>query len=78
MPDALAVLGYDGGLMMIDALKRAGSEDPKKIQEALAATKNLQVSSGILTLDDKHNPLKSAVVIEMKDGKQTFKEKVNP
>lgn len=78
MPDALAVLGYDGGLMMIDALKRAGSEDPKKIQEALASTKNLQVSSGILTLDDKHNPLKSAVVIEMKDGKQTFKEKVNP
>ena len=78
MPDALAVLGYDGALMMIDALKRAGSEDPKKIQEALASTKNLQVSSGILTLDDKHNPLKSAVVIEMKDGKQTFKEKVNP
>lgn len=78
MPDALAVLGYDGALMMIDALKRAGSEDPKKIQEALASTKNLQVSSGILTLDDKHNPLKSAVVIEMKDGKQAFKEKVNP
>ncbi len=77
-PDALAVLGYDGALMMIDALKRAGSEEPKKIQEALAATKNLQVATGVLTLDDKHNPVKSAVIIEMKDGKQTFKEKVNP
>lgn len=78
MPDALAVLGYDGALMMIDALKRAGSEEPKKIQEALVATKNLQVATGVLTLDDKHNPVKSAVIIEMKEGKQTFKEKVNP
>ncbi len=77
-PDAFAVLGYDGGLMMLDALRRSGGEDPKKIQEALASTKDLQVSSGILTLDAKHNPMKSAVVIEMKEGKQTFKEKVNP
>lgn len=77
-PDALAVLGYDGALMLADAIKRAGSADPAKIKEALAQTKNLQVVTGILSLDANHDPVKSAVVIEMKDGKQTFKEKVNP
>ena len=77
-PSALAALGYDSGLMIIDAIKRAGSADPAKIREALEQTKNLQVSTGILTLDANHNPVKSAVVIEMKDGKQLFKEKINP
>lgn len=77
-PSALAALGYDAGLMIIDAIKRAGSAEPEKIREALEQTKNLQVSTGILTLDASHNPVKSAVVIEMKDGKQMFKEKINP
>ena len=77
-PSALAALGYDSGLMIADAIKRAGSAEGAKIAEALAATKDLKVSTGILTIDANHNPVKSAVVIEMKDGKQTFKEKVNP
>ena len=77
-PSALAALGYDAGLMIIDAIKRAGSAEPAKIRDALEQTKNLQVSTGILTLDASHNPVKSAVVIEMKDGKQLFKEKINP
>lgn len=77
-PDALAVLGYDGALMMIDAIKRANSSEPAKIKEALAQTKNLQVVTGMLSLDANHDPVKSAVIIEMKDGKQTFRTKVNP
>jgi len=78
VPDALAALGYDAALMLIDSIKRANSAEPAKIKDALAQTKNLQVSTGILTLDASHNPVKSAVVIELKDGKQTFKEKINP
>lgn len=77
-PDALAALGYDAALMLADAIKRAGAADPAKIKDALAATKSLQLVSGVITLDDKHNPIKSAAIIEMKDGKQIFKEKVNP
>ena len=77
-PSALAALGYDSALMIIDAIKRAGSADPVKIKDALEQTKNLHVSTGVLTIDSNHNPVKSAVVIEMKDGKQTFKEKINP
>ena len=77
-PSAFSALGYDTALMLIDAIKRAGSDDPEKIREALEKTKDLQVVTGILTLDANHNPIKSAVVVEMKDGKQVFKEKVNP
>lgn len=77
-PSALAALGYDSALMLIDAIKRAGSDDPAKIRDALEQTKGLQVSTGIISLDANHNPIKSAVVIEMKDGKQVFKEKINP
>lgn len=77
-PSALAALGYDSGLMIADAIKRAGGTEGAKIAEALAKTKDLRVSTGILTIDANHNPVKSAVVIEMKDGKQTFKTKVNP
>lgn len=77
-PDALAALGYDATLMLVDAIKRAGSAEPQKIRDALAKTKDLKVVSGIITLDANHNPVKSAVVIEVKDGKFVFKEKVNP
>lgn len=77
-PDALAALGYDSALMLINAIKQANSTEPTKIKEALSKTKNLQVVTGTLSMDAQHNPIKSAVVIEMKDGNQTFKEKINP
>lgn len=77
-PSALAALGYDAGLLLIDAMKRANSTEPAKIREALEQTKNLKVSTGLISVDAQHNPIKSAVVIEMKDGKQMFREKINP
>ncbi|MDF2501712.1 MAG: braC 3 [Anaerosporomusa subterranea] len=78
VPDAMAALGYDAALMAADAIKRANSTEPGKIKDALAQTKDLQVVTGLINLDSNHNPIKSAVVIEMKEGKQVFKEKINP
>ncbi|MBP2630804.1 MAG: hypothetical protein H6Q70_1432 [Firmicutes bacterium] len=77
-PDAFAALSYDATMMIIEAIKRAGSEDTVKIKDELAKTKDYQAVSGVITLNDTHDAVKSDVVIEMKDGKQTFKEKVNP
>ena len=78
IPDTQAALGYDSVLVMVDALKRAGSEDPAKIKDALAATKDLQVVSGVITMDDTHTPIKGAVIVENKDGKPVFKERFDP
>jgi len=77
-PDAMAVLGYDAAYVLVDAIKRANSTEPAKIREALAATKDFQAVTGVLTLNDKHDAVKSAVIIEMKDGKQVYKETVKP
>ncbi|PLR96527.1 ABC transporter substrate-binding protein [Bacillus sp. T33-2] len=77
-PDAFAALGYDTAYFLADAVKRAGSDDPKKVKEALEKTKDLQLVSGKLTLDDKHDPVKSAAILEYQGGKQTFKTNVNP
>ncbi len=77
-PNVFAALGYDAGKMLIDAIKRAGSDDPEKIRKALEETKDLQVGTGMITMDPNHNPIKSAVIIEMKDGAKTMKEKITP
>jgi branched-chain amino acid transport system substrate-binding protein len=77
-PDAAAVLGYDAATMIIDAIKRAGSAEPEKINAALAATKDLQLVSGKITIDKNHNPVKQAVIIEFKDGQQLFKQAISP
>lgn len=77
-PDGFAALGYDTGYLLADAIKRAGDADPVKIKDALASTKDLELVSGKITIDAQHNPVKSAAILEYKDGKQGFKMKVNP
>ncbi len=77
-PDALSVLGYDAAKVLIDAITRANSTEPAKIQAALAETKDFQAISGETTLNATHDAVKSAVVIEMKNGKQEFKASVKP
>ena len=77
-PDAFAALSYDAVMMVIKAMERANSADPVKIKDELAKTKDYAAVSGKISLNATHDAVKSAVIIEMKDGKQTFKEKVNP
>jgi branched-chain amino acid transport system substrate-binding protein len=77
-PDAFNALGYDTAYFLADAIKRAGDANPVKIKEALAQTKDLSLVSGTLTLDENHDPIKSAAILEYKNGEQQFKTKVNP
>ena len=77
-PDVFAALAYDSSLLVAKAIEDAGSADPAKIGEAMAKIKGFKGVSGEVTFNEQHNPIKSAVIIEHKDGKQTFKTKVNP
>lgn len=77
-PDVFAALAYDSTLLIAKAIEDAGSADPAKIAEAMAKIKGFKGVSGEVTFNEEHNPIKSAVIIEHKDGKQTFKTKVNP
>jgi len=77
-PDAFNALGYDLGYFIADAITRANSEDPVKIKEALAATEDFKGVTGSFRIDENHNAIKSAVVIELKDGEQVSAVKVSP
>jgi branched-chain amino acid transport system substrate-binding protein len=76
--DTLAALGYDSVLLLVDAIKRAGTTEPAKLREALANTKNLHAVTGTITLDAQRNPTKSAVVLQVKNGAFQFVETVEP
>lgn len=78
LPDTFNALGYDSVYFLADAIKRAGGTDSVKIQKALAETEGLSLVTGKLKLDKNHDPIKSAVILEYKDGQQQFKTKVNP
>ena len=65
-------------MMIVNAINKANSADTVKIRDEMAKTKDFTGVSGSITLNETHDAVKSAVIIEMKDGKQVFKEKVNP
>lgn len=78
VPDAMAALGYDSVLVLVDAIKRANSTDSAKLRDAIAALKDLDGVTGKTTLDANRDAQKPAVIIGIKDGKFVFKEIVNP
>ncbi len=76
--DAFNALGYDLGYFLKDALERAGEANPEKLKDALASTKDFKGVTGTVSIDEKHNPVKSVTIIEMKDGAPTFLKKLDP
>ena len=77
-PDVFAALAYDSAKLFIKAMEDAKSADPGKIAEALAQVSGFTGVSGSIKFDGSHNPIKAAVIIELKNGRQTFRTKVNP
>lgn len=77
-PNSFNALGYDTVYLLKDAIERAGSTDGTKIKEAIEATDQLELVTGLYSVDENHHPIKSAVIIEYVDGAQVFKTKVNP
>jgi branched-chain amino acid transport system substrate-binding protein len=78
LPDAMAALGYDSALILADAMKRAGSTDAQKVRDALAATKDFDGVTGKTTINEKRDATKSAVILQVKDGKFKYLETVAP
>jgi branched-chain amino acid transport system substrate-binding protein len=77
-PDSNASLGYDSVLVLVDAIKRAGSTDRAKIRDALAATKNFAAVTGNITIDAQRNASKNAVIIQVRNGKFEFVQSMTP
>ncbi len=77
-PSALAALGFDDYLVMLNAIERAGSTDPVKINEAIRSTKNFEGATGYITIDKDGNAIKSAVINEVVNGQFTYVTTINP
>ncbi|MEY4387422.1 MAG: hypothetical protein RLY20_2705 [Verrucomicrobiota bacterium] len=77
-PDALAACGYDSALVLADAIKRAGSTDGQKVRDAIAATKNFPAVTGTITINEKRDATKSAVILRITNGKYEYLETVEP
>src|SRR5437762_4120628 len=76
VPDAMAALGYDSAMVLFEAIKRAGTTEGPKLRDAIAATKDHQGITGKITLDEKRNAPKAAVILTVQNGKFKFVETV--
>ncbi|MDR2796675.1 MAG: ABC transporter substrate-binding protein [Spirochaetaceae bacterium] len=81
IPISAAALGYDSMYLISDAIAAAGSFDSTDVKNALAALKGRYVT-GNLSFDDRHNPVKSAAIMEIvKQGNKftaVYKTTVDP
>ena len=71
-------LGYNTYFLILDAIKRANSSDPKAIAKALAETKGLPTALGLLTINATHDAEMPVGIIEYKDGKRVYVGEVTP
>lgn len=77
LPGLFDAQGYDGVMMIADAIKRANSTDPKVFKTAMATTKNFKGVSGTITIRANREPIKTPLcLLEVKDGKFALKAKV--
>ncbi len=77
-PDGLSALGYDAALVLIDALERTPSLDPKELARAIATTKDLSGVTGTITMDANRNPVKEAVIVKLDHGEIVYAGRVQP
>ena len=77
-PAAVAALGYDAYMVILDAITRANSAEPQKIRDALTQTKDFEGSAGNITINAERNADKAAVFKTVKEGKFTFLTTIKP
>ncbi|HSY51748.1 MAG TPA: ABC transporter substrate-binding protein [Thermoanaerobaculia bacterium] len=77
-PDANSALGYDALYTLTNAIKRAGSLDRKAIRDQIAATKNYQGVSGVITMGPDRDPIKPVAMIKIDGGTTHFAGWIQP
>jgi branched-chain amino acid transport system substrate-binding protein len=78
VPDVMAALTYDATYLLAEAVRRAGSNDPKKIRDALASIRDFEGVTGQFAINENGDAIKSAVIIRIQDGKPSFLKVVDP
>jgi len=77
-PAAVSALSYDAYMLILDAIKRAGSTDTVKLRDEIAKTKDFIGAAGSITLDENGDAVKDAIIKVVKDGKFTYLDTIKP
>lgn len=78
VPDAFAALGYDAAKVLFAALEKAPDLSGKAIRDQIKITKDFDGVTGKITLNEKRDAVKSAVVIQVENKKRKFVTTVSP
>ncbi len=76
--DAFGALAADAYFLLVEAIERAGSTDGTKIRDALVGLKNFPGVSGVITMQENGNPIKSMVINKVEGGKFVYVTTINP
>jgi branched-chain amino acid transport system substrate-binding protein len=77
-PDDVAALTYDAGQLLLAAIAKAGAVDRKKVRDALATIEEFEGGTGKMQFKNSCDPIKSAVILQIKDGKFKYYSTVQP
>lgn len=77
-PDGLSAAGYDAARVLIKAMQDAATLEPKAIRDQIAAIKDFAGATGKITIDEKRNATKSAVVVQVEGANNKYVTTVNP
>jgi branched-chain amino acid transport system substrate-binding protein len=78
-PDDVAALTYDSFGLLWQALQTAGKADRQAVRDALAKIPKYEGVTGTITFKEgSGDPIKSAVILQIKDGKFVWYANANP
>ncbi|WDP92152.1 MAG: ABC transporter substrate-binding protein [Desulfobacter sp.] len=76
--DPGVALANDCVYLFADAVRRAGSFDPKRIRDAIAETRDFQGVTGVISFDKNGDPIKPAVILKFEKGTSVYVKTVRP
>jgi branched-chain amino acid transport system substrate-binding protein len=78
MPDGLSSVAYDAARIVAKAIETAPTFTPESIRNELAKTKDFPGATGKISMDEKRNATKSAVVVQVQGKSNKYVTTVNP
>lgn len=77
-PDGLSAAGYDAALVLLKALDSTTDLSTKALRDQIAKITDFPGATGRITINDKRNATKSAVVVKVSGVDNKFVTTVNP
>lgn len=77
-PDDVAALTYDAFQMLFNAIEGVQSIERPAVRDALASIELFEGVTGVMSFDEQGDPVKCAVIIEIKDGAFTYYDSACP